>query len=394
VNVLFFMQHLGVGGVVRQTARQVDGLNRRGHRASLVALQSVDEGWRPLWDPGLPPVEVLVPRVPRSTVATLVALVRAAVRLRRRLREEDVDVLYAHQGPAARLVGWLATRGLRRTALAWGVQGSGSRRALTRAEWRHVVPHRLGALVSGSVDLLVANSEPGLENYRRSGWRCRRLVVVPNGVDLEEFRPDPEAGKAVRAEWGLDGVPLVGHVARLDPAKDHPTFLQAAALLAARRDDVRFALVGAGPDDMQARLGRLAEELGLGGRLVWAGLRNDMRAVYNALDVLCSSSIREGSSLVIAEAMACGTPCVVTRAGDAARFVGAAGVLVPVGAPEALADGLERVLATADAFPPEALRARVERLAGLEAALDALEAALVRGAGARPRGAAGSFPRP
>lgn len=400
MNVLFFVQHLGVGGIVRQSSAQLEHLHRRGHHASLLAMYAIDDDWRPLWNPSLGRVDVLFGQAHRSAAEAVLPLLAATVRLRRRLREEEVDVLYAVQGGVARLMAWIATRGLRRTTLVWGTRGFTSPRRPRLVDWKVVLPLRLCATVSRSVPLLVSNSVEGIESRRREGWRCRTMLVAPNGVDLDEFKPDAAARAEVRAEWGLGDEPLVGHVARFDPVKDHPTFLRAAASLAGRRDDVRFVIVGDGPPSLRARLVGLSRELELEERLIWAGVRADMPAVYNALDVLCSTSVREGGPLVIAEAMACGIPCVATDAGDSSRLIGDTGLVVPVGEPALLAAALEAMLQRLPEVRPLELRERIQRLASLEAAVDRIEAALVdvtrrAGApGARPRAGAGSSPPP
>jgi len=90
--------------------------------------------------------------------------------------------------------------------------------------------------------------------------------------------------------------------------KDHPTFLRAAAMLARERPDVRFVCVGDGPENYKSEMHQLASVLGLDGRLIWAGSRQDMPAVCSALDIAASSSYGEGFSNTIAEAMACGVP--------------------------------------------------------------------------------------
>jgi glycosyltransferase involved in cell wall biosynthesis len=109
---------------------------------------------------------------------------------------------------------------------------------------------------------------------------------------------------------------LVGIVARLDPMKDYPNFLGAAAKVARREHAVRFVSVGAGPEDCAAVLREQARWLGLDKRMIWAGPRGDLPAVYNALDLLVSSSaFGEGFSNVLGEAMSCGVPCVATDVG-------------------------------------------------------------------------------
>jgi glycosyltransferase involved in cell wall biosynthesis len=138
----------------------------------------------------------------------------------------------------------------------------------------------------------------------------------------------------------------VGVVARLDPMKDHETFLRAAALVHAARPDVRFVCVGDGQPGYRRRLLECSRELGLESVVRWTGTDRRITAVMSAIDVLCSSSaFGEGFSNVVGEAMACGTPCVVTDVGDSARIVGDTGPVVPPRSPERLASALLSVLA-------------------------------------------------
>ena len=123
--------------------------------------------------------------------------------------------------------------------------------------------------------------------------------------------------------------------------KDYPTFLEAAAIVAGRKQGMRFVSVGAGPPDYAARLREQARRLGLEGKMIWAGPRGDLPSIYNALDLLVSSSaFGEGFSNVLGEAMACGIPCIATDVGDAREILGEAGIVVSRRNPEALADGI------------------------------------------------------
>jgi glycosyltransferase involved in cell wall biosynthesis len=126
--------------------------------------------------------------------------------------------------------------------------------------------------------------------------------------------------------------------------KDHPVFLEAAALLANKREDTRFVCVGDGPDDYRAQLQAQAKRLGLDKRLLWVAAPKDMPAVYNALDIHVSSSCGEGLSNVICEAMACGVRCVVTDVGDSAWVVGDQGEVIPPKNPRALMEAIKSVL--------------------------------------------------
>ena len=122
--------------------------------------------------------------------------------------------------------------------------------------------------------------------------------------------------------------------------KDHPNFLQAAAILAQKHDNMRFFCVGTyeGGEEYQHQMYRLSKELGLKDRVVWTGGSSDIPAVCNALDLVVSASAYgEGFGNVIGEAMACNTPCAVTDVGDSAWIVGDLGKVVPAKNSQALA---------------------------------------------------------
>jgi glycosyltransferase involved in cell wall biosynthesis len=260
-----------------------------------------------------------------------------AGRLLRELRRRSPDVLHGYLATsnllAAGLKPWLQG-----TRIVWGIRGSYM--DFRRYDWTEGLLFRLECFGSRFADLIVCNSEAGRRHCVAHGFPSRRIVVIPNGIDTEQFRPDGEARQTLRDAWGVgpDEV-LIGLVGRLDPIKDHPTFLRAAARLAGERKDARFVCVGDGTPEYAAQLQALGESLGLGRKLIWAGARSDMAAVQNALDIAASSSLGEGFPNAVGEAMACGVPCVVSDVGDSAWIVGETGVVVPPGDPAALAAG-------------------------------------------------------
>jgi len=373
MRIAFLTRSLNYGGAERQLVTLARGLAARGHEVHVGVFYSGGPLAADLSDC---PVRLHeLGKRGRWDVAGFLW------RTRRFLRRVEPEVLHGYL-VAPNLVSLLLGRRRHGTRVVWGVRASDM--DLDRYDWLARATFGLSRRLAGRADLIIANSEAGLRFHADRGYPGDRMVCIPNGIDTAHFRPDPESGRACRNEWDAGhGVRLIGHVGRLDPMKDHPTFLAAAARLARERGDVRFVCVGAGPPAYAAELQRKAQELGLASRLVWAGSRDDMPAVFNALDLFASSScFGEGFPNVVAEAMACGVPCVVTDVGDSARVVGDLGTVVPPGDPDRLAAGWREQLDReppfsaallhrhiAQEFPVDALIERTEsRLCGLREA--------------------------
>ena len=230
------------------------------------------------------------------------------------------------------------------TRIIWGIRGSNT--PSDRYGWLGSILSQLERLLSSFTDLIVVNSHTGIADYVNQGFASDKMVVISNGIDTERFVPDSEAGAKVRAEWGIsENTILIGLVGRLSPMKDHHTFLKAATLLSKVREDVRFVCVGVGEENYAKELYQLTDDLGITEKIIWAGGRSDMPAVFNALNIACSSSSDgEGFPNVVGEAMACGVPCVVTDVRDSAWIVGDKGVVVPPKNPEALKTAIKELI--------------------------------------------------
>jgi glycosyltransferase involved in cell wall biosynthesis len=259
--------------------------------------------------------------------------------------------------------------------LVWGVRLA--KMDLRQYDWFVRLNFRLQVLLSGVPDLIIFNSNKARTDYLALGFPAQRSLVIHPGVDVDKFCPDRQSGIPIRKAWNIeDRTVLIGLIGRFDPQKDHDTFVKAAALLSAEVIDCCFVFVGDGPVDYVNRLRRIVAQYNLSDRVVWAGPRADMPAVYNALDIACLSSVGEGLPNAIAEAMSCGIPCVVTDVGDSALLVGETGIVVPPHNPQALAVGLKecienlRVGLTADP------RQRIVKEFNLQRFVERTEAAL------------------
>ncbi|MBI0537867.1 glycosyltransferase [Roseomonas sp. KE2513] len=143
-------------------------------------------------------------------------------------------------------------------------------------------------------------------------WRlpARRLHHIPNGLDLRRFRPD---GPAILPRVPGEG-PLVGTVAALRAEKNIALLLRAAALLLREGAPLRLAVIGEGEE--RPALEALAQDLGIGGSVLFTGAIPDPAAAYRALDVFALSSTTEQMPFSILEAMATGLPVASTDVGD------------------------------------------------------------------------------
>jgi glycosyltransferase involved in cell wall biosynthesis len=327
MKIQFLIRSLDYGGAERQLVEIAKGLQGRGHTVLVTTYYADGPLEKDLHAAGVP-----VETVHKSgRWDTLPFFVQLAIQMKR----ERPDVLHGYL-PVPNLLVTICKPLLPRTLIVWGIRASNVDMSLYDRLSRMVF--RAERLFSRFADLIIVNSNAGRDYYRMHGLPGDKMLVVPNGIDTERFKPDLPAGERLRAEWGVKtGEKLIGLVGRLDPMKDHPTFLKAAALFAKERNDVRFLCVGDGPDEYRSRLRELAHDLKLDGAVLWKGGRDDMHAVYNAMTIATSaSSFGEGFSNVIGEAMACGIPCVATNVGDSALIVGDTGPVISPGDPAAL----------------------------------------------------------
>ena len=154
---------------------------------------------------------------------------------------------------------------------------------------------------------------------RVDGFRGNRIAVIENGIDVARYGPAADK-PALKAKLGLDPTRRVlVHVARHHPVKDQATLVRAFALAAGALPDVDLVLVGDGP--LRNDLTRLAADLGVTNRVVFAGVRPDVPDWLRAADVFALTSVSEAASLTLLEAMATGLPVVVSAVGGNPEIV-------------------------------------------------------------------------
>jgi glycosyltransferase involved in cell wall biosynthesis len=298
---------------------------------------------------------------PASVGALPVRVARAALAVRALAR--GVGATLIHTNMEVLLEGGLAARAL-------GIPHVLHYRGNTLDEPR-LVFDVLTAAWTALADHVYCISRATAAVFEKRG-RARKVEVLYNPLDVARFAT-AERSDAVRASLGAPGAePLVVAVGRLHPRKDLETFVRAAALVAARVPEARFAAVGAAEVpvevDYQRRLQALVGELGLEGRFLFAGARRDIAAVMKALDVFVLASRHEGFGRVVAEAMAAGRPVIVGREGAPPELVeeDRYGLCATPADPADFAEKIVGVLARPDGAAAMAARA-AERARGFEA---------------------------
>lgn len=320
MNVLHVNDQREWGGGEQQTAYLAEGLVALGHRVTLAAR----------------PDGALYAALSDSKDLTCCPVtlggewdLRSAWRLSRIVLNSEIDIIHAHTGHAhtlACLARRLAGRG--RVIVSRRVAFPPRGNVLSRFKYR--CPDRYIA-ISGCVE----------QSLRAFGVPEDKVVVVHSGIDMQRFPAQPLS----RAEFGVpEDVPLVGAVGALVEAKDHATLLSAMRRVVDTEPLVRLVIAGEGP--LRAQLEAQILQLGLKDNVLLLGHRQDIPQLLASLDVFAMSSVSEGLGTSVLDALASGLPVVATAAGGIPEMIrnNETGILIPTGDPDAMAEGLLRVL--------------------------------------------------
>jgi glycosyltransferase involved in cell wall biosynthesis len=326
-RIAYVIGELGTGGAEYQLYELVRGLDRTRFTPTVLVLSAGGYWAERIRALGVPVIEL------PSRRSMEVGRLR---RLRRRLRELAPHVLHT--------VLWSGNAYGRLAAVGLGIPVviAAERNVIRRPGWQRLLERAL----DGVTDRYLVNSAAIVDELAARGGLSRaKMQIVHNGIDLGPLPAfDPDRRRA-RAALGFDPARrLVAQVGRLEPQKDYPTYLAAAARVTARVADVDFLVVGDGR--LRAELEAEAARLGIAERVRFTGVRHDVPAVLAAVDVLALTSLYEGLPNVVIEAMATGAVAVATDVGGARELVlpDETGVIVPVGRPDAVADAIAGLL--------------------------------------------------
>ena len=275
------------------------------------------------------------------------------VKLVKLINSVQPDLLqgWMYHGNIAAQVGNLFAQ--RKVPVCWGIRHSIDSLAKEKFTLASVI--RLTIWLSHYVSKVIFCSQRSQQQHEALGYADNNTQLIHNNVDVARFQPLPEARNQVRQVLKLtEDTLLIGSIARYHPMKDHANFLRAAALIAPDYPQLHFLLIGHQVTPENSTLAALIESLQITDRVHLLGERRDIPQLAAALDIFTSSSaFGEAFPNVIAEAMSCEVPCVVTNIGDSSYIVGDTGLTVPPQNPGALADAWRQLLS----LEPSARRA-------------------------------------
>ncbi len=335
IKIVFVITGLGIGGAEAMLVKLLRGLDRTRFTPCVIVLSN-----RRDLESALLNHEISVRVIGADSWAKFPFVLWKTVQI---LREEQPDIIQGwmyHGGVTASIAAW----GLwRKVPVLWNIRAGSAIRKLHSVPTRFLL--RISSLLARLPARIINNSNASARLHTKAyGYPQFNTVIIANGFDVAEFKPDADARCSVRIELGIpqDAI-VIGIIARFDSAKDHRTFLVAAGKLAERHRDFHFLLAGTGVTQESMMHLASAHGFDISPNTHCLGPRSDMPRITAALDIGVCSSISEGFPNTVGEAMSCGIPCVVTNVGDCATIVGEAGIVVPASDPVALANAIGEI---------------------------------------------------
>jgi glycosyltransferase involved in cell wall biosynthesis len=196
------------------------------------------------------------------------------------------------------IIGWLL-----RIPVFWNIRQASVNRKLNK--WHTVLASRICGIISFIPKKILSCTNKGIEEHSKIGYPKSKMHFIPNGFETEKYLLDTKLKDD-----------LILHVGRYAPLKDHKTFIEVAKKLHLDFPNFRFEMYGDGVDNTNQSLNN-----GLPDYIRLMGRNNNLENVYPRAKLLISTSLSEGFSNTIGEAMLCGVPVVATPAGDTELIV-------------------------------------------------------------------------
>jgi len=178
------------------------------------------------------------------------------------------------------------------------------------------------------------------------GFDKSKMVVVPNGVDLNLFKKsNSNKLELINKINNKDNTIFIGMAARYDPMKGYDIFIKAAKILCIKNPRVYFLLCGSNVTNSNHELVKMIIDNNLVSKIYLLGYISDMPKFYNSIDILTvASSYGEAFPMSICEAMACETPVVSSDLGDCPYIINDSNMIFPINSAETLSKRWQKII--------------------------------------------------
>jgi len=351
MRVAYIVHTFAMGGLERCIARLVNHLDRSRFEPLIVCLNRNGDAaqWLGVEDV---PVYELRKRAGNDP--------RVIGGLKRLLCRERVDLVHSHNWGTL-LETTLARRWARVPCHVHAEHGL-ELADLELPGWRRNLRGIVSRWAMRQADIIVCVAQSVRDKMvERTGCDVDRIHLIGNGVDVPGLDSLGDQPQVLRHQLGVnEDAILLGSIGRLAPVKDFSNAIAATAELVKQDSDVHLVLVGDGP--LRSELTQQSRRLGIENRVHLVGQQNHVALYLASMDIYINSSLSEGMSLSILEAMAAGRPCVVTDVGGNALLVAGddpCGMVVPAADPAALAAGIQRLARDSELRQSLGQRARI-----------------------------------
>jgi glycosyltransferase involved in cell wall biosynthesis len=333
---MHLITNLDVGGAQWVLIQLIQQLKLLGHEQSVISMKPNGEMAQNITDLGVPVYEI-----PFSQSTFL----QARSQSERIISLFQADIIQSWLYHADFLTIFL--RNQKKIPIIWGIHHSYEPYGQNHLKTSTKAIVKLNALFSKVIPRkIICCSMSAVKSHSRIGYAESKMVYIPNGIDVNRFKPDPQSRKILGYELGLSSeVQIIGYIARYHPQKDHATFFNAANLLLEKKENIHFVLAGDQVDLNNPEIHKFMASRTNFSPFHFLGKRTDIPMITAGLDLATlSSSGDEAFPLTIIEAMASGIPCVATDVGDVKEMIGSSGITVPTQNPRALSEGWLKIL--------------------------------------------------
>lgn len=321
MNILYVISSLGIGGAEKIAAELSVAASSQDRTYTIATLTAHGNNRvEQLQNAGIPVIDL--------NVTGPVDAWRALLTLARFIRTQRPDVVHGwmYHGSLFALMATLFSGRRKKTRVIWSLRSS--RMKALAYKFQLWVTITLCHLLSRAPDHITYNSHRGQDEHFIDGFNIKGSSIIPNGVNIDQFKSDDATRAQKRQELGIspDRI-LIGLIARLDPMKGHATFLEAFS----RTHGATAVVVGTNSHTLKPME-----------NVTFMEYEDDIASLLNACDFTVSaSSFGEGTSNVILESLSCATPVIATDVGDARRLVENTGVIIAPDNTDELAQAMQ-----------------------------------------------------